>query len=267
MRLAAVISALLAALPAAAAPLSHPDSVIGILGRDVTREEDTLLDIARAHDLGYVEILAANPGVDPWLPGAGITVVLPTQFVLPDTPRQGIVINLPELRLYYYPRGGAPRSFPLGIGGEGAETPVGRTQVARKQTHPTWFPTSSERAENPELPTSVPPGPDNPMGDYALYLGWRGYAIHGTNLPYSIGRRDSHGCIRMYPEDIAWLYAEVDTIETEGRRSSTEAAEIDDAAVRAAGPDAARLDWYAIHLAAERQTGAPVAILGPARGD
>ena len=300
MRLAAVISALLAALPAAAAPLSHPDSVIGILGRDVTREEDTLLDIARAHDLGYVEILAANPGVDPWLPGAGITVVLPTQFVLPDTPRQGIVINLPELRLYYYPRGGAPRSFPLGIGGEGAETPVGRTQVARKQTHPTWFPTSSERAENPELPTSVPPGPDNPMGDYALYLGWRGYAIHGTNLPYSIGRRDSHGCIRMYPEDIAWLYAEVaidttvtvvdqpvkfgwlggmlylevhpaqaevDTIETEGRRSSTEAAEIDDAAVRAAGPDAARLDWYAIHLAAERQTGAPVAILGPAHGD
>jgi len=168
--------------------------------------------------------------------------------------------------------------------------------VTRKQLHPPWIPTASERAENPDLPASVPPGPDNPMGDYALYLGWRGYAIHGTNLPNSIGRRDSHGCIRMYPEDIAWLYAEVtigtpvavvdqpvkfgwlggmlyvevhpaqgeaDAIEAAGQRRSTEALDIDDAAAAAAGENAVWLDWYTIHLAAERQTGMPVAILRP----
>jgi L,D-transpeptidase ErfK/SrfK len=142
--------------------------VIGVLGSAVTREEDTLIDIARADDLGYVEIVAANPGIDPWLLGAGVTVTLPRQFVLPDASHQGIVINLAELRLYYYPRdGSATRAFPLGIGGEGAQTPVGRSQLERKQTHPTWFPTESERAENPDLPASVPLGPDNPMGDYA----------------------------------------------------------------------------------------------------
>ena len=122
--------------------------------------------------------------------------------MLPDAPRRGIVINLAELRLYYFPNGGEPLSFPIGIGREGWETPLGRTRIVRKTVHPVWIPTNSEHEERPELPQSVAPGPDNPMGDYALYLGWGGYAIHGTNRPSSVGQRGSHGCIRLYPEDM-----------------------------------------------------------------
>jgi L,D-transpeptidase ErfK/SrfK len=162
------------------------DDVIGVPSFHTVTESDTLLDIAREYDLGYVEVRAANPGVDPWLPSAGNTLTLPRQHVLPDAPRRGIVINLPELRLYYFPARGAPSSFPIGIGGEGRETPVGHTTIARKRIHPTWTPTKSEREEDPDLSASVPPGPDNPMGDRALYLGWTGYAIHGTDKPYSI---------------------------------------------------------------------------------
>ena len=265
------------------------DDLIGIPTRYVTREEDTLLDIALAYDIGFIAIRAANPDVDPWLPGAGKILRLPTQHILPAAPRRGIVINLPELRLYYYPPGGGePRSFPLGIGGEGAETPVGRTQIVRKQIHPIWIPTKSERAEEPDLPALVPAGPDNPMGDYALYLGWPGYAIHGTNRPYSIGRRDSHGCIRMNPEDIlalfklvgpgvpvtvvdqpvklAWsageLYIEVhadqadaESLEETGAPRSPIAADADDMVVRAAGAQANRLDWYTIHLSMAQRSG------------
>ena len=270
--------------------------VIGAPASYVTREEDTLLDIAKDRDLGYVEIRAANPGIDPWLPGAGRTVILPSQHVLPDAPRRGIVINLAELRLYYYPLHGEPQTFPIGIGGEGKETPVGRTVVADKRAHPVWIPTKSEHEENPDLPASVGPGPDNPMGDYALYLGWKGYAMHGTNKPYSIGRRDSHGCIRVFPDDIAWLYravapqtpvavvdqpakvgwiddelylevhptqADADALEAEGAPRSTEAIDADDLVVKAAGVDAPRLDWYTIHLAETRRDGIPVQITRP----
>jgi len=270
--------------------------VIGAPASYVTREEDTLLDIAKDRDLGYVEIRAANPGIDPWLPGAGRTVILPSQHVLPDAPRRGIVINLAELRLYYYPLHGEPQTFPIGIGGEGKETPVGRTVVADKRAHPVWIPTKSEHEENPDLPASVGPGPDNPMGDYALYLGWKGYAMHGTNKPYSIGRRDSHGCIRLFPDDIAWLYravapqtpvavvdqpakvgwiddelylevhptqADADALEAEGAPRSTEAIDADDLVVKAAGGDAPRLDWYTIHLAETRRDGIPVQITRP----
>jgi L,D-transpeptidase ErfK/SrfK len=134
--------------------------VIGVAATYVTREQDTLLDIARLYGLGYVEIRAANPGMDPWLPGAGKTVTLPTQFVLPTAPRRGMVINLPELRLYYFLPRGEPRSFPIGIGGEGKETPVGHTRIADKRPHPIWVPTKSEHAEDPDLPPAVGPGPD-----------------------------------------------------------------------------------------------------------
>jgi len=283
------------ALAVALSPAPAGD-VIGIPQIFVTRSQDTLLDIARDHDIGYVEMRAANPGIDPWLPGEGKLLTLPSQHVLPAAPRRGIVINLAELRLYYYPPGGEPRSFPIGIGGEGKETPVGHTGIADKRVHPTWVPTKSEHAEDPDLPPSVGPGPDNPMGDYALYLGWKGYAIHGTNKPYSIGRRDSHGCIRLYPEDIDWLFHKVvpgtpvtvvnqpakvgwsagelylqvhptqedaDTIETEGTLRSTEATDADDLVVRAAGGDAMRLDWYTIHLAETRRDGVAVQVTRP----
>ncbi len=274
-----------------------PDELIGIPTLFTTKDEDTLLDIGRSYDVGYVEIRAANPGIDPWLPGADKIVKVPTQHILPDAPRRGIVINLAELRLYYFPSDGSgPRSFPIGIGGEGKETPVGRTAIVRKAVHPTWVPTKSEHEEEPDLPAIVGPGPDNPMGDYALYLAWNGYAIHGTNKPYSIGRRDSHGCIRMYPEDIlalfkavklgtsvvvvdqqakvGWsggeLYLEVhssqddaDALETTGAPTTTGAVDADALVLRAAGADAQRLDWYAIHLAEERRDGMPVQVTRP----
>jgi L,D-transpeptidase ErfK/SrfK len=273
--------------------------VIGTRTIYKTREQDTLLDVARAYDLGYIEIRSANPGVDPWLPGAGRSLILPTQFVLPDAPRGGIVINLPEQRLYYFPPNAAPRSFPIGIGGEGFETPLGSTEIASKNVHPTWYPTRSERDEDPELPAVVPPGPDNPMGDYALYLAWRGYAIHGTNKPYSIGRRDSHGCIRLYPEDIETLFklvrlgtkvtvvnqpvklgwlagelyleihpeqADAESLETEGVPRSTIGADADDLVVKAAGSAADRLDWYAIHRAESQRSGIATRITLPSSG-
>jgi L,D-transpeptidase ErfK/SrfK len=286
----------LAWVPAAQAETA--DDLLGTPSTYVTVADDTLLDIAVGHDLGYVEIVAANPGVDPWLPGAGQKVVLPTQHILPDAPRHGIVINLPELRLYYFPAKGPPMTVPIGIGGEGFETPVGATRVVRKQAHPTWIPTASEHAEEPDLPEAVPPGPDNPMGDYALYLAWSGYAIHGTNRQYSIGRRDSHGCIRLYPRDIEALFqqvrdgtpvtvvdqpvklgwregelyleihpeqAQADFLESHGetRQPAAEGDAIDDLVVKAAGADALRLDWYAIHLAENRQDGVAVRVTKP----
>jgi L,D-transpeptidase ErfK/SrfK len=280
---------------AAATPLPSGD-LIGVPTDYVTRYEDTLLDIARDYDIGFIAIRAANPGVDPWLPGAGKTLRLPTQALLPNAPHRGIVINLPELRLYYFPAQGEPMVFPIGIGGEGSETPVGHTIVVVKRAHPAWIPTASEHAEDPDLPAVVPPGPDNPMGDYALYLGWNGYAIHGTNRPYSIGRRDSHGCIRMYPEDIArlfalvtpgtpvtvvdqpvkvgwqggelylevhWDQADAESLETYGVPRAVIAADADDLVVKAAGAEAGRLDWYTIHLAENRRDGIPVEVTLP----
>jgi L,D-transpeptidase ErfK/SrfK len=295
-RLAPIAMTALLAMHAPSAAVA--EDVLGVLSSYVTQEQDTLLDIARENDVGYVEMRAANPGIDPWLPGEGKELTLPTQHVLPAAPRRGIVINLPELRLYYFPPHGEPRSFPIGIGGEGKETPVGRTQIADKRRHPVWVPTKSEHQEDPDLPASVAAGPDNPMGDFALYLGWKGYAIHGTNKPYSIGRRDSHGCIRLYPEDIEWLYhhagpgtsvtvvnqpakvgwsggelylevhptqADADALEAEGAPRSTEAVDADEQVVKAAGADAERLDWYAIHLAEVKRDGVPVQITHPVR--
>lgn len=264
-----------------------------------TGESDTLLDIARLYDIGFVAIREANPGIDPWMPGAGVSIRVPTQHILPDAPRAGIVINLPELRLYYFSPHGDVRSFPIGTGDEGKDTPVGSTKIARKLPHPTWIPTKSEHAEDADLPDVVGPGPDNPMGDFALYLAWRGYAIHGTNKPDSIGRRDSHGCIRLYPEDIAWLYAQVrqgtpvtivnqpakvawlngelylevhpqqedlNSIEMTGEPLSSEAIDADALILKAAGARANQLDWYAIHLAEARRDGIPLRITRPVSG-
>ena len=172
--------------------------------------EDTLLDVARRFKLGYVEVVAANPGTDPWVPGEGTDVVLPTVHLMPDAEPEGIIINLADMRLYYFQEPGGPmQSFPIGIGRDGLTTPKGSTQVARKQKDPTWRPTARMRAEKPELPEAVPPGPENPLGNRAMYLGWPQYLIHGTNKPLGIGRRVSSGCIRMYPEDVEYLYDQV----------------------------------------------------------
>ena len=206
-----------AAGPAAAAefPLPLPgNDAVGDLVTVTTRYEDTLSDIARAHDLGFLEISEANPGVDPWLPGEGLELILPNQYLLPSGPRKGVVINLAELRLYYYPEGqNRVITHPLGIGREGWATPTGLASIIRKKAHPTWTPPDSIRQEHAEqgdpLPRVVPPGPDNPLGDYALYLSLPGYLLHGTNKPWGVGMRVSHGCIRLYPEDIERLYPRV----------------------------------------------------------
>ncbi len=208
---------LLVPLWAAAAeyPLPLPgNDIVGEISSVTTRYEDTLSDIARGHDLGYSEITEANPGIDPWLPGEGIEIILPTRFILPPGPRQGIVINLPELRLYYYPKGEhRVITHPLGIGREGWATPTGNARVTGKRANPTWTPPESIRreyeAKGTPLPKVIGPGPENPLGLHAIYLSLPGYLLHGTNKPYGVGMRVSHGCIRLYPEDIASLFPRV----------------------------------------------------------
>lgn len=184
--------------------------IIGEITYYEVKRPDTLLEVARLHDLGFVELLAANPGIDPWLPEPGRTLLLPTAHLLPAAPHKGIIINLAEFRLYYFHReAGRVDTYPIGVGREGWSTPTGTTTVARKREAPTWVPPASIRAVRPELPAVVPPGPDNPLGDFALDLGWPRYVIHGTNKPYGVGRRVSSGCIRLYPEDIEELFRDV----------------------------------------------------------
>jgi L,D-transpeptidase ErfK/SrfK len=172
----------------------------------IWRDNEDLLEVARADELGLIELMVANPGVDPWLPGRNTHLLLPTMHILPDAPRKGIVINSAELRLYYYDAEDGYFSYPLGVGRDGFLTPLGTTKIVRKKERPSWYLTPSEIRDHPELPRVIPPGEDNPLGEYALYLGWPAYLIHGTNTPWGIGRRTSRGCIRMYPEDIEWLY-------------------------------------------------------------
>lgn len=186
-------------------------AIIGEEGSYVVREGDTLVDIAVSQKLGYAALLLANLGVEPWIPQPGTRLLLPQRHLLPASEALGIVINLPELRLYYFPpEGTGVLTFPIGIGRMEHETPTGRTRVVKKRVDPSWIPTASARRDDPDLPEIVPPGPQNPLGAYALNLGWPGYVIHGTNRPYGIGRRVSRGCIRLYPSDIAALFAAVE---------------------------------------------------------
>jgi len=192
--------------------------VIGAVTTIAARADDTLVDIARQHGLGYEDIVIANPDVDVWLPGEGTTVVLPTRYVLPPGPRRGVVLNLPEYRMYYYPparNGERPvvMTFPISIGRMDWETPLGSTRVISKARNPTWYPPASVRAEHEAegrpLPRIVPPGPDNPLGSFAMRLDLPGYLIHGTNRPAGVGMRVTHGCIRMFPEDIEYVFEHI----------------------------------------------------------
>jgi L,D-transpeptidase ErfK/SrfK len=228
--------------------------VVGRLRHTRVRGEETLLDIARAYDLGYDEIVAANPDVDPWAPDDGERVLLPTAHVLPDTPRQGIVINLAARRLFYFPPApkGAPRTVithPIGIGREGWSTPLGRTQVAKKHAAPAWtVPPSIRRehaAKGDPLPAVMPAGPDNPLGSHALRLGWSSILIHGTNKPAGIGMRVSHGCIQLYPEDIAPLF--------EGAPVGTPVTVVDQPYLAGIGPDGLVLEAHTPASAAGRK--------------
>ncbi len=189
------------------------DNLIGMLRYYEVKENESLIEIARYFDLGYNEIVDANPSVDPFVPPPGKKIKIPTLWILPEKrPEKGIVVNLSEMRLYYFFKKDKKKlvmTFPVGIGDEGAETPPGVFKITEKIESPSWKVPESIRKERPELPAVVPPGPDNPLGSHALRLSWSSILIHGTDKPWGIGRNVSHGCIRLYPEDIVKLFYKV----------------------------------------------------------
>jgi L,D-transpeptidase ErfK/SrfK len=266
------------------------DDVVGQTFTLNTRWEETFSDIARVYDIGYRQMVAANPKVDAWLPGEGTEVVIPQQYILPSGPRKGIVINLAELRLYYYPEDRpVVVTYPIGIGREGWSTPTGETVVIGKKEGPSWTVPASILKEHEEdgdpLPPVIPPGPNNPLGTHAIYLGLSGYLLHGTNKPYGVGMRVSHGCIRLYPENIkqffqqvkkgtpvrivnepykaGWLKGElfvqvhpplVEYIEEKGHNYT----ELVNAVIERLGEDQRKPDWSLLHEYAENKTGIPM---------
>lgn len=276
-----------------------PPSDVDLIGQVkvvYATKEDTLIDIARRYSLGYDEIVHANPGVDRWAPGEGNPIVLPTRHILPDAPREGVVLNIAEMRLYYYPKTGADgqqvvHTYPVSIGRMDWKTPMGLTKVVAKDVDPPWRPPATIKAEHAAegdiLPDVVPGGPDNPLGRYAMRLGVPGYLIHGTNKPYGIGMRVTHGCVRMYPEDIERLFSMVpvgtpvrliDQPVKVGRLNgmlmveSHEPLEEDNlpikitleqarqAVIAKIGPDMPGVDQAALEVAVEQVSGIPVAI-------
>jgi L,D-transpeptidase ErfK/SrfK len=222
---AVVIAVALCALPPArAAVYELNDPNLQVIGEDLhitTHYSDTLVEIARRYGLGYEEMARANPKVDPWLPGEGTPIVIPGRHILPPGPRDGIIVNIPEHRIYYFPKprkGEIPTvvTYPVSIGKMDWQTPMGLTHVVSKEKNPTWNPPASVRAEhlanNDPLPAGViRSGPDNPLGLFAMRLAIHpgDYLIHGTNNPLAVGMAVTHGCIRMYPEDVAAIFPTV----------------------------------------------------------
>jgi L,D-transpeptidase ErfK/SrfK len=301
-RTAALLAAavLLAAAPAPAGEDAGetappvPD-IVGAMQTTTAHYETTLADLAYLHNLGYIELVAANQDVDPWLPGTGKRITLPKRHILPNVAKEGIVINLAEPRLYYFPADapGTVKTFPIGIGREGLDTPTGETRVTRKRRNPAWRPTQEAREADPSLPAVVRAGPENPLGAYALDLGWPLYLIHGTNNVWGIGRRVSRGCIRMYPNDIQTLYDAVpsntpvqvveqplkfgwsgDTFYMEAHTTAEQAGQLEKTGSFEPDPDldikqrvldalggrTAQLDWETIRTAVKQRRGIPVAI-------
>ena len=293
---ASLVTAALAAAPAAAAEfaLAPGQNAVGEVGRHTVTEGAVFADIARRADVGYTTLVTANPGIDPWQPGVGSRLRIPALHILPDAPHRGIVLNLGQYLLFYYPPGGGRvLAYPIGIGVIGWKTPFGATRVVRKQADPVWYPPPSIRAQRPELPAVFPAGPDNPLGAFALYLGWKNYLIHGTNKPDGVGRNVSHGCIHLYPEDIqqlfslvpvgtpvqvvdqpataGWLgdrlYLEVypsqsqtEEIDTEHRVTPEPAEGVRPLVRAAAGRYGDTVDWDAVDRAASERTGLPVLV-------
>jgi L,D-transpeptidase ErfK/SrfK len=276
-------------------PPHSPDLVGRLTFRDA-RAEDTLVDLGPVLGVGYTELVAANPGVDPWLPKQGTRLVVPSARLLPSGKREGIVVNLGDLRLYFFEKGKPPRSYPIGIAKDGFATPLGDTVVKAKREKPVWVPGESARRDDPELPRQVKPGPDNPLGEHALYLGWPTYLIHGTNDPRGVGRHSSRGCIRLYPKDIAELYARVEigtpvrvvnepvklgwiggelylevnpdaeqslSLDETGKQGVRRApAKLREQIERAAGTKRAKVNWARAEGAGFRRSGIPVRLTG-----
>ena len=207
--------------PAQAQTFLLPPADVDVVGRveySLAGRDDTLLDIARRYDIGQNEILLANPGVDRWLPADDSKVKLPNRYIIPAAERTGVILNLAEMRLFYFPKprkGEVPQmiTHPVSVGRMDWNTPLGNTRITSKQRDPTWTPPASIKkealADGKVLPDVIPAGPDNPLGRYAMRLGIPGYLIHSTNKPYGVGMRVTHGCIRMYPEDIEGLFADI----------------------------------------------------------
>ncbi|MBO8085092.1 MAG: L,D-transpeptidase family protein [Marichromatium sp.] len=268
--------------------LEHPgDSVIGFPFYFTTRADDTLLDVARQNNQGFEDMRSANPEVDMWVPGAGTEVMVPTFYVLPDAPRQGIVINRPEKRLYFYPPDDPEevRSYAISVGREGMDTPLGGFTIIEKKRDPSWTPGPNVRAAHAAygdiLPAVVPPGPDNPLGQFAMRLSNPEYLIHGTSKPWGLGMEVSAGCIRLYPEGIeelfsltelrtqvtivdqpykfGWrgddLYLEVH-VNREGKRVTAREA-VPTALAEAEGVE---IDWHEVQRAIDENTGVPRAV-------
>lgn len=275
--------------------LAPDESVVGQVQVVEALYEDTLTDIARRYGLGYQEIVWANPDVDVWLPGEATPVNLPKRYILPAGPRQGIVVNIAEYRLYYYHQSDGQdvvSTFPISIGRMDWSTPIGRWIVTQKQKDPTWYPPESIRREHLEdgrgvLAKAVPPGPDNPLGRHSMRLSASGYLIHGTNRPVGVGMQVTHGCIRMYPEDIEWLfplvplssavvimnepykfgwsgsdlYLEVHPpLEDDLATREREMTALTEEYVRLTADRPARIDWQAVEEAYRRQDGIPVRV-------
>lgn len=268
----------------------------------VVGEEDTFLDIARHFAIGYVELRAANPQVDPWAPAPGKEILIPGMQLLPRARQQGVVVNLAKMRLYYFrDPGREPISFPIGIGSEGLDTPTGVTKVVRKTAGPSWYPTDRMREAKPWLPRMVPPGISNPLGTHALYLGWPTFLIHGSNKPWGIGRRVSSGCIRMYPENVVDFFDMVpvgtrvtvvdqpilvgwldDGLYLEANPTQTQSIDIENGVditptpltdkmremiVEAAGVAASRVNWGVVEKTIRERRGVPVLIATPSARD
>ena len=202
-----VLLALLLAAPPSAVDPSGGDEVIGDVSAHQIARGESLIELARQYDLGFNEIAAANPGLDPFVPRVGAAAVIPTAWILPRASAPGIVVvNLSEMRLYFEANARPPFTFPIGVAMDADATPLGMLTIVEKAVDPTWYPTAAMLQEVPTLSAVVPPGPDNPLGSHALRLSSRTILIHGTNRPFGVGRRVSHGCMRLYPEDIPQLF-------------------------------------------------------------
>jgi L,D-transpeptidase ErfK/SrfK len=197
----------LVAATVARAPQLQP--VIGQIDKVLVENEDTLLDIAYRHRLGFQAVARLNPDVDPWIPIPGTVVLLPTRFVLPDADPKGLVINVPEMRLFDFNVPDGPEVFALAVGDQADRSILGEFRVGAKRKDPTWYVPESIRSERPGFPAQVPPGPDNPLGTRWMTIGSTSYGIHGTNVRWSIGREATHGCLRLYEDEIRRLYDRV----------------------------------------------------------
>jgi L,D-transpeptidase ErfK/SrfK len=272
--------------------------VVGIDTRISLGNDDKLFDLARRYGIGYPEIVRANPGTDIWSSGEGKEVLLPGRRILPSTPHEGIVVNLPEHRLYFYPKPRAGQkqiviTYPVSIGRMDRHSPLGETRIVAKERHPNWYPTESVRQEHAArgdpLPKVVPPGPKNPLGEYKMRLavGDGTYEIHGTNNPVAVGLAVTHGCIRMYPEDVAALFAAISVgtkvwlidepvkiayvdgkllmevhpaVNREGQSTEPDVETMSQKLRGLLGQDTAAIDWELTRKALEAATGVPTVV-------